>query len=267
MQAFTKVFSEGGYDYEQIKSQIRRFFPSVEQGEKNFIQAVEPMTRTLHQLAGTEDINSTARVMHNIGYSGSNRIIGILDIQYPKSGYSSDLDPYVIKVRYGSIPQDFLNQWKERMGGKYVIEKGMATTASIDDPDDVEMPNPLQITPGRPDVIEDWKYLPEKERQQMIEDAEIMMIDPHDLKSNQETIDRKGFEHFAQNPQEINSEAGGLSGEHQKHPLVLDTKEGLYLYDGNHRCAAALSLGIQVKVMYIDLRLMENLMGTDNGQA
>lgn len=254
MRAYAEVFGREGYDYDQIQNAVRSFFPTAQRGEEHYRKALEPLTRTLRVLIGVEHFNPTARIVENIGYRGSNHIVAVVQIANPKALSSSVADPYQMKVLYGTLPPEFVTQWKERMGGHHKV----VTSAEADH----EIPNPLTVTPTRPDVIEDWKYLPERDREQMIAEAELREVSPSDLKTNQATVSQKDLDIYLDDPTKINSElTEPCGGDHQKHPLVLDTNEGMYVFDGNHRCAAALLKQLMVKVLYIDLRPLQGPQG------
>lgn len=129
---------------------------------------------------------------------------------------------------------------------------GKLKTASGDDGDE---PNPLQVFPERPDVIETFRHMRPFERDRLIEEAPIEMVNPADLKTNQRTVTKKTVKWFMDNPEEIRKPRSnvGLSDTEQLYPLVCKTSEGYWLYDGNHRSAAALKLGMEIEAKIVDL--------------
>jgi GNAT superfamily N-acetyltransferase len=118
-----------------------------------------------------------------------------------------------------------------------------------------EIPNPLIVT-DEPEAIRDWNSLSEKERNEKIKEAPIRMLDPQEFKTSQETVNQDDLDTFLDDPEKINA-PDNVGGRHAVHPVILDTNEGRYVSDGNHRCAAAKILKREVKVIYIDLRPSE----------
>jgi len=121
--------------------------------------------------------------------------------------------------------------------------------------DDGDMPNPLQVFPERPDVMETFRHMRPFERDRLIEEASLEMVNPADLKTNQKTVTKKTVQWFMDNPEEIRKPRSnvGLSDTEQLYPLVCKTSDGLWLYDGNHRSAAALKLGMEIEAKIVDL--------------
>src|SRR5208282_364562 len=137
---------------------------------------------------------------------------------------------------------------------------GKPKTASGDNGD---MPNPLQVFPERPDVIETFRHMRPFERDRLIEEAPIEMVNPADLKTNQRTVTKKTVKWFVDNPEEIRKPRSniGLSDTEQLYPLVCRTSEGDWLYDGNHRSAAALWLKMEIEAKIVDLTDYEEPRG------
>jgi hypothetical protein len=129
--------------------------------------------------------------------------------------------------------------------------------------DDGDMPNPLQVFPERPDVIETFRYMRPFERDRLVEEAPVEMVNPADLKTNQKTVTKKTVKWFMDNPEEIRKPRSnvGLSDTEQLYPLVCRTSEGDWLYDGNHRSAAALWLRMDIEAKIVDLRDYEEPRG------
>lgn len=103
--------------------------PSVGESEKDFREIVDQLTRTLKNLGRTvitgDKFNSTARVMEPIGFSGSNKILAILEIipgRKMEELYGTEIDEddkhdSFVRMRYGDrndLPNEFYDTWKER---------------------------------------------------------------------------------------------------------------------------------------------------------
>ena len=170
-------------------------------------------------------------------------------------------DPGLSKcTQTGKFKRHWKVMWHPSTFKKYTSFDERKMSANEQEPGEVEvgdMPTTLNVTPDRPEIIETWKHLPMAKRDAMVHSAKEIEVDPNELKTNQKTLKKKDLARFMDDPDNISKPWGGLSGEHQKHPLVLDTDEGMYIYDGNHRCAAAQQLGQKIKVLYIDLRPMD----------
>src|SRR5208282_6182339 len=69
--------------------------------------------------------------------------------------------------------------------------------------DDGDEPNPLQVFPERPDVIETFRYMRPFERDRLVEEAPVERVNPADLKTNQKTVTKKTIQWFMDHPEEI----------------------------------------------------------------
>jgi len=122
---FKKAYGElfEGAEWENIPI-ANTIVPTVAEGERIFREASERLTRTMRLLARPEAgrFRNTARVNAPIGYSGSNHIVAVLELHdYEKRDDGGYVTP--ITVHYGTIPEDFLRQHKERMGGEIEVTK------------------------------------------------------------------------------------------------------------------------------------------------
>jgi hypothetical protein len=103
-------------------------FPSVEEGESEFRKLAEQFTRTLRLLGRyINTFNPTVRVNSPVGFNGANRIIGIIEVQDNRAleagaPVSVEEGQCPMVIHYGTVPQDFFTQWKERMGSKPVVK-------------------------------------------------------------------------------------------------------------------------------------------------
>jgi len=122
------------------------------------------------------------------------------------------------------------------------------------------MPNMLQVFPERPAVIETFRYMRPFERDALIEEASAKEISPAELKTNQTTVTRSTVEHFVAHPEEINKPQNtwSRSDTEQLLPLVCQTSDGYWLYDGNHRANAAMKLDMMLECKIVDLRPYED---------
>lgn len=88
--------------------------PDPSEAEAAFASQLDKLTRAMKNLARPALVknnwNPKARCTTNIGFSGSNKIIGIVRID-PKIYHE-------VEVLYGIVPDDFMKQWKKRVGAK-----------------------------------------------------------------------------------------------------------------------------------------------------
>ena len=94
--------------------------PSTSEGERVFRKFIDKLTRTMKHKARhsfTGSFSKTARSIEPIGFTGKNKIVAIVELVPSKiTKYSED-----IKILYGQLPEDFLNQWKERIGDVRIV--------------------------------------------------------------------------------------------------------------------------------------------------
>lgn len=103
--------------------------PPPEEAEKNFREQAEKITRTLRSMlrASADFTFNSCRTTEPIGYSGSNRIVAVLEIRNGRQYQIEYNDPEgwngrsrmtPIVTHYGQAPEDFLEQWRQREGTK-----------------------------------------------------------------------------------------------------------------------------------------------------
>jgi len=85
--------------------------------ERNYAQLSDKLTRTMKNIArpsygdrGLMGVNG--RALQPIGFKGSNKIIAIIE-NFPSKEIGERDKLY---VRYGTVPQDAINQWEQRVG-------------------------------------------------------------------------------------------------------------------------------------------------------
>src|SRR5208337_558503 len=159
------------------KIPLEQAIPTVAEGEKAFREHAGQITRTLRQLAvpstETSTVFNNARITKPIGYSGSNRIIAVTEIRNGRK-YRGDSwkNPTVIIVHYGVLPEVFFKDYRQQHGENFVVQNAREEKAASGRIAGEHilggMPNPLTIVDTRPDIIEDWVYLPEQDRKEML---------------------------------------------------------------------------------------------------
>lgn len=91
--------------------------PSVSEAERNALQSLDKMTRMLKPLVHSRDFLYSVRALEPIGFSGSNKILAVVEaIPSQTDKYISDL-----VVRYGTLPPEFIEQWKKNVGSGFKI--------------------------------------------------------------------------------------------------------------------------------------------------
>ena len=95
--------------------------PTKSEGERAFRLFIDKLTRTMkhnvRSIAGS-GLPKTGRSLHPIGFDGKNRIVAIVEL-VPSKKYKYTDD---VRVIYGELPEDFKNQWKERVGGLLIVK-------------------------------------------------------------------------------------------------------------------------------------------------
>jgi hypothetical protein len=185
----TRDIDDAGW--EVLKAKIKAIWPSVEEGEAAYRRVIDKITRTLKAAArpevSQETFAPTARVMEPIGFRGANKIIAVVEILPRQAGSTDDdyarvsenlfgtrdtttlsQDQYqqvaqqVIReqnepttplvLHYGKLPEDFIQQWRERKGGTVEIRTkaaSMVYASETDIPAVITKFMPY-LTPGLP---------------------------------------------------------------------------------------------------------------------
>lgn len=106
--------SVGGYgnDYKVLK---KYGLPNKANSENEYLQFMDKLTRTLKTDQNEDDYMANYRVTQDIGFNKRNKIVCVVrtvGVEDREKG-----DPYeLVKVLYGDPPQDFITQYKERVG-------------------------------------------------------------------------------------------------------------------------------------------------------
>jgi hypothetical protein len=108
------------WDLRKIKREDIPPLPTKQQGEMVFRKCVDKLTRLLKSIvAKQDDINAyrkTARSMTPIKFSGSNKIVAIVELIEEKS------TPTQVKLLYGTIPEDFVQQFREAINSEFTLD-------------------------------------------------------------------------------------------------------------------------------------------------
>jgi hypothetical protein len=152
-RAYHEVFYDVPYDKIPPKEQL---VPTIAEGEQAWRKACDQLTRTLKLMTrpNPRKYRDTARITTPIGYHGSNRILAVAEVRegHQWRGENGN-DPVTIILHYGTLPEDFFKQWKERNGSEINLQT--AKKAYIRD------------VPGEPeawrdvvpmDVMEEYSY-------------------------------------------------------------------------------------------------------------
>jgi hypothetical protein len=94
-------------DSKEMYDKLRSMLPDKQEAERNYKNYIDKATRTLKNLSRQysikfKDRSHTARSLNNIGYSGSNKIISIVQV------YGNQQK---IKQIYGQVPSQFMSDW------------------------------------------------------------------------------------------------------------------------------------------------------------
>ena len=100
---WTRCWDTRKIDIDQIPP-----LPKKEEGENVFRKFVNKLTVLLKEIARHNGFAKTARSLEPIKFSGSNKIVCVVEfVTYAKSSPK-------FKIHYGTLPQDFIDQYKER---------------------------------------------------------------------------------------------------------------------------------------------------------
>lgn len=100
---WTRCWDTRKIDIDQIPP-----LPKKEEGENVFRTFVNKLTVLLKEIARHNGFAKTARSLEPIKFSGSNKIVCVVEfVTYAKSSPK-------FKIHYGTLPQDFIDQYKER---------------------------------------------------------------------------------------------------------------------------------------------------------
>ena len=190
-----------------------------------------------------------------VSVGGSNR---------KRQHYVEGFNPNLHTEGMGGIPT---SGEMERISGPYktvreaaIAAKAYSEQTGIPTDQYVEFHASNETTPLKvadpPDIIETFRHMRPFERDRLIEEAPLKEVSPFELKTSQSAVSRHKVQWFMDNPEEIAKPRTdiGLSDTEQPYPLVLETNDGLWLYDGNHRSAAAYKLDLMIEAKVVDLR-------------
>jgi len=89
--------------------------PNSSEEENNRRKYTDLLSQKVKKLVERGKFNQTLRITKPIAFSGSNKIVMILE------AIEDDDYNYKFKIHYGKIPPEFLAGWKENIGGKFEI--------------------------------------------------------------------------------------------------------------------------------------------------
>lgn len=135
------------------------FLPTIAEAEAEFRKHAEQITRTLRQIARPLEVGlgNTARVDSPIGYSGSNHILAVAEVRDSGKYRAKSGDPAQIIVHYGTLPGDFLEQWRQRVGDNFQVIEGQKKAASLT-PNTAEIATLKEIEPRAGQEFEEWLF-------------------------------------------------------------------------------------------------------------
>jgi hypothetical protein len=98
----------GFYDVFRDLREFMPAIPSVPEAEHELLACKDALTRYYRKSTKEVGFSHTLRIDRDVGFSGPNRIIGL--VQY------SIMDRTPLVLLYGMIPEDFIRQYTERVG-------------------------------------------------------------------------------------------------------------------------------------------------------
>lgn len=105
--------------------------PAPEEGERVFRVFIDKLTRVLKDTPRQgSSFMKTARTEQPIRFSGSNRIIAVVELpnynKYPRDSGAAPGTDYDVVVHYGTVPDDFMDHYRERMSRKFNVIQARA---------------------------------------------------------------------------------------------------------------------------------------------
>lgn len=98
--------------------------PDIKEAETEYMKALDDVMNVLRRETLVKDeYNKTLRIKDNVGMSGRNRIVSIVEIEnYMKKPTD---EPYKLNLKYGTEEDanKFIQQFEERMSDKYMLQK------------------------------------------------------------------------------------------------------------------------------------------------
>jgi hypothetical protein len=103
--------------------------------------------------------------------------------------------------------------------------------------------NPITVV-KIPQAILKFKALADGDRLKLLEASEDRIMSPHDLCTKQLEVAEKGVENFILNP-DVKTRG---------RVIILAVGDKNFIWNGNHRCVAALLRGKKIKTQFLRLR-------------
>ena len=101
------------WNLNKIKAEDIPALPSKEEGEFVFRSFVNKLTSVLKSITNKDTFDPKGRSLKPIRFTGSNKIICILELLEKRD------EDTKIKIHYGNLPEDFINQYRERINSKF----------------------------------------------------------------------------------------------------------------------------------------------------
>lgn len=92
------------------------------QSEEDYANALDNVMRMLRKEVVRDDFDKTYRIEEPIKYKGANKIIAIIELT---NYLDNDKNGNIITVKYGKMPDKFVKDYKEKIGGKIKAVKGL----------------------------------------------------------------------------------------------------------------------------------------------
>lgn len=106
------------WDDRKIKRTNIPLPPAKHDGERVFRSFIDQLTRTLKSITKSSDrFAPTGRSLDPIRFTGNNKIVCILEIIPNKDSHE------ILKLRYGKVPQDFVDQYKNNNNSTFEIDQ------------------------------------------------------------------------------------------------------------------------------------------------
>lgn len=107
--------------YKDWKKKIANAILSPAEADREYLKQLDIMTRRAFkgERKNIEDFSYNVRSLEDVNYRGRNKIICIAELIEPEDFKQ----PTIVKIHYGKLPDDFMKQYKQRVGDNYKIVK------------------------------------------------------------------------------------------------------------------------------------------------
>lgn len=120
--SLTRLISGAIDDWNKAKIEAEKLISNKEEYEQEYMKALNSVIKLLKRetYKHKDDFSKSYRITEPVGFSGRNKIIAVIELPNYLGGRDSNT-PTILDVKYGKMPNEFIDAWKERIGANYEI--------------------------------------------------------------------------------------------------------------------------------------------------